>query len=325
MKTENNEIVCAVDIGGTKTLIGLISKKGEVICKKRFETNITENPYDHLNKCIEYIKCCCDECNVKEQSINGIGVSVPGLTDSSNGILLKAPYAGWINVNIRDYFSSFYPSKIIKVANDVNACASGELVFGEGRKYSSFIWVTISTGIGAGLVINGQIYEGEFGIAGELGHTIVEWEHGLKCTCGNIGCFEACASGNAIAKYAKEICLENNNCQLKRYFYDENLEITAESVARAARSGIIEGREIYDRVAKYAGRALSYAVNIINPGCIFIGGGVGLSFDLLETGIRRVIQNSVICQSNKIIPITKTKLGYDASLIGAASLLFGPD
>lgn len=322
MNVEKNKIACAVDIGGTKTLVGLVTGDGEIIAKKRFETDITDDPYYHLKKCIQFLSNCIEEYNLNEQSISGIGISVPGLADSQNGILLKAPYAGWTNVRISEFFSHFYNGKKVMLANDVNACALGELMFGEGKKYSSFVWVTISTGIGAGLVLNGKIFEGEHGIAGELGHTVVEWEHGLQCTCGNKGCLEAHVSGNAIAKIAGEKCSKDNTSQFRQYFCDNSLEITAESVARAARDGVIQAREIYDTAASYAGRAFSYAVNLINPGCIFVGGGVGLSFDLLEPGIRKVMQNSVISETNRNIPVTATTLGYNASLLGAASLIF---
>lgn len=322
MNVEKCKIACAVDIGGTKTLVGLITGDGEIIAKKRFKTDITNNPYFHLKKCIQLLKNCTDEHNLNEQSITGVGISVPGLADSQNGILIKAPYAGWTNVRIREFFSHFYNGKRVMLANDANACALGELMFGEGKKYQNFVWVTISTGIGAGLVLNGKLFDGEYGIAGELGHTVVEWEHGRRCTCGNKGCLEAHVSGNAIAKIAEEKCLKDNILQLRKYLCDNSLGITAESVARAARDGVMQAREIYDMAGSYAGRAFSYAVNLINPGCIFVGGGVGLSFDLLEPGIKEVMQNAVISETNRNIPVIATKLGYDASLLGAASLIW---
>lgn len=306
MDDVKNKIACAVDIGETKTLVGLVTGDGKIIAKKRFETNIADDPYDHLKKCIQLISDCIEENNLYEQSISGIGTSVPGLADSQNGILIKAPYAGWTNIRVNEFFSCFYPGKKLMLANDVNACALGELAFGEGKKYSNYVWVTISTGIGAGLVLNGKIFEGEHGIAGELGHAVVEWEHGLKCTCGNKGCLEAHVSGNAIAKIAQKKCLNNNTSLLNQYFRNNSLKITAENVARAARDGVKEAGEIYDAAARYAGKAFSYAVNLINPGCIFIGGGVGLSFDLLGPGIKEVMRNSVIGETNKNTPVIAT-------------------
>ena len=325
MNAEKCKVACAVDIGGTKTLVGLVTGDGKIISKKRFETDITDDPYLHLEKCIQFLKGCMEEQNLNELSIAGFGITVPGLADSQNGTLIKAPYAGWANVRIKEFFTHFYSGKSVRIANDANACALAELMFGEGKRYRNFIWVTISTGIGVGIVLNGKVFEGEHGISGELGHTVVDWEHGRQCTCGNKGCFEAHASGTAIAIMAKELCLNDSNSQLGKYFHHNNLEITAESVAGAARDGVTQAGEIYDIAANYAGRAFSYAVNIIDPGCIFVGGGVGLSYDLLASGIRGVMQNMSLSEANRDIPIIATKLGYDAALLGAASLIWGID
>lgn len=302
--------------------MGLVAGDGKIIAKRRFETDPSIGPYLHLERCIHHLNACIQECSVDMQTIAGIGVSVPGPADTRNGILLRAHYAGWTDVKVSEYISRFYSNKMVAVANDANACALGELVLGEGKKYSNFIWVTISTGIGTGLVINRKIFEGEHGVAGELGHTIVEWEHGQRCTCGNMGCLEAQASGNAIAKMAEVECLKSCNSMLSRYLTDNSLEVTAEVVAKAARDGVKQALEIFDTAGRYIGRAFSYAVNLFNPGCIFIGGGVGLSFDLLEPGIMEAMEKAVMGGEFGKTAVKPTILGYEASLIGAASLVF---
>lgn len=316
------KVVVGIDIGGTKTLIGIVDHTGKIISKHQFPTDDTLDPVTHFKKCITVVNMCLEETGIDEDSLGGIGVNVPGLANSEKGILLHAPYLGWRNVNVRDILSEQWPTLPIKVANDVNACALGELVFGAGTQLNHFLWVTISTGIGGGVIVDRQIYQGEAGISGEIGHTIVEWADGNRCGCGNRGCLEAHASGTAIAAMAEKRMQTKADVQLLEYFRENNLDVSAKNVAAAAYAGVNAAKDIYRTAGMFIGRALSYSVNILNPGAIFVGGGVSLSFELMETSIRKVFQAAVIDEKNKQLPILKTALGYEAGLIGAASLIY---
>ncbi|MBS4222943.1 ROK family protein [Lederbergia citrea] len=319
----DQKAVVGIDIGGTKTLIGLVDRTGEVLVKQQFPTMITDSPEIHIQKCIETVHICLAKAGLTHHSLLGIGVNVPGLADPEKGILLHAPYAGWKNVPVKELLEREWPGMPINIANDVNACALGELIFGIGKQYNSFLWVTISTGIGGGLIIDRQIYEGEHFIAGEVGHLVVQWEEGNLCGCGNRGCLEAHASGTAIAKAAKEkLAALPKDSPFSTYFIERKKDITAQSVAEAAYKGIEEAKEIYQQAGEYIGRAFSYAINIMNPGAIIMGGGVSLSIDLLEPYIRQTFQTAVISEANKNMPILLTDLGYEAALIGAASLIY---
>ncbi len=314
--------VLAIDFGGTKTMVGLVRKNGEVISTRRFATQITDSPEVHFAKCAQAVGECLSETGMDAGRIAGVGVTVPGLADPDEGVLIHAPYAGWRDVRVRELLGRYWPGKPVEIANDVNACALGELLLGKAGGLRHFLWVTISTGIGGGLIIDGKIYEGERLIAGEIGHFVVEWENGRKCGCGNSGCLEAHASGTAIAQTAQECIKKGIADDLSKYVTDNNVPVTAEHVAFAARAGVKTAERIYEQAGMYIGRAFSYAVNLLNPGAIIIGGGVSLSFDLLEKGIRHQLRRSVIGDANRTIPVFTTGLGYEAGLLGAASLVF---
>lgn len=303
----NQKIVAGIDIGGTKTLIGLVDRTGHILVSQQFPTDINDDPKTHIEKCIDTVHNCMKKIGIDDQSILGIGVNVPGLADPEKGILLHAPYSGWKNVPVKNYLQERWPEIPIRIANDVNSCALGELLFGMGKDFQNFLWVTISTGIGGGIIINRNIFEGEHFIAGEIGHLVVEWDNGNLCGCGNRGCLETHASGTAIAKMAEK---------------ENLLPATAKNVAELAYAGNEKALDIYRKAGEYIGRAFSYAANVLNPGAIIIGGGVSLSFDLLEPHIRKTFQSAVIDESNKNILILRTALGYEAALIGAASLIY---
>ncbi|MBM7551518.1 ROK family protein [Thalassobacillus pellis] len=321
--SEYTPYAAGIDIGGTKTLVGLADRAGNVKIHRQFPTNPESDPEAHLLKAVEALNLCLGALGADIKSLIGIGVNVPGLADPSAGKLVFAPFLGWRNVNVRSFLQEKWPEIPVEVANDVNACAGGEQKFGKGKYYDSFLWVTISTGIGGGLVINNEVVAGEHQLAGEIGHVMVDWDKGLPCGCGNNGCLEAHASGTAITRAAATVIRNEPESSLARFFKNGQRELSAESLANAARQGVPEAIDIYEQAGTYLGRAFSYCINIFNPGAIIIGGGVSLSFDLYESAIRRIVTEGVIDDCNKTIPIITTGLGYQAALVGAASLVMG--
>ncbi|MFC5701924.1 ROK family protein [Cohnella faecalis] len=316
------DLCLAMDIGGTKTIVALVARSGQLVAKTLFET--LPDAEAQLERCVLEAQKLCEESELESERIAGIGVNVPGLADNGKGELVYAPYRGWRNVRVRDFLKWYWPNARIEIANDVNACALAETMYGAGRGKSHLLWVTVSTGIGSGIIANGEIYEGSCGAAGELGHVIVEWSDGSLCGCGNKGCLEAQASGTAIARMAAKRCSEDQaaSSDLADYFRRSGAKIDALNVANAARDGIGEAIEIYEQAGMYLGRALSYAINLFNPECVVIGGGVSLSFELMEKKMREVIAESVIGEQNVNTPVILTSLGYNAAVIGAASLVF---
>lgn len=303
--------ILAIDIGGTKTIIGLVDGQGHLGLFRTIATH-TADVNTHMEHCLDAAEALLQEAEVSAQHLQGIGVAVPGMADAKKGMLLHAPFSGWRDVPIRQIVHDRFPALQVKIANDVNACALAEMKFGGARDLSHFIWVTVSTGIGAGIVTDGKVLEGSSLIAGELGHVVVEWEQGRLCGCGNKGCLEAQASGKAIEKYVQQ--------DVRKDGYSTG-EITAEAAAKAAYAGDERSLQAFAKAGIYLGRGLSYAVNVLNPQAVFVGGGVSRSFDLLKKEMDLTLRSAVIGESNKNTPVYVTELGYHAALLGAAALI----
>ena len=308
----------AIDVGGTKTMVGIISADGCVLTKRHFPT-FTGDCYAHFSDCFNRFRECLSEAGLTDGDLEGIGINMPGMVDASSGILLQASFAGWYDVDVKGYFSRLFGTDRIVVENDVNSCAVGELIF--GNACDNFLWVTVSTGIGGAVIIDRQLVSGSNSCAGEIGHVKVEYEHPARCSCGQWGCAEAHGSGTAITRmFAEKV---ENDDTLTEMLIAKNLPADAKSCSVFAKERNLPAVEVFDTAGKYIGRALSYAANLLNPQIIYIGGGVADSLELLLPAIRAEFSKTTVRQCADI-EIKKTALAYDAALMGAAALVARP-
>ena len=252
------------------------------------------------------------EESIAESAPNGdyerIGVTIPGLANPVTGMWVYACFSGIRDVPIVEILSKKYGNKPVFIDNDVNACALAERRFGVCKETSDFLWITVSNGIGGGLVLNGEIYGGHFGNAGEIGHFNVVEENGFRCGCGHYGCLEAEAAGPGIARrYAVMTKKETPN-------------ISAKQIAQFARDGDEIAKSVLDTTGRLIGKAASYAVNLLNLEKIVIGGGVSNSFDLLLPSMEAAFREKVFRDANPKVVFERTGLGYDAGLAGAVAL-----
>ena len=304
----------AIDIGGTKTMAGIISADAKILTKVLFATH-TADAYAHFADCCDRFKACLTQLNLTIGDLEGVGVNMPGMVDAPTGILLQASFAGWYNMDVKRYFSQQLGTERIFVENDVNACAIGELVF--GNACDNFLWVTVSTGIGGAVIIDRQLVHGQTSCAGEIGHVKVEYEFSAQCSCGQWGCAEAHGSGTAITRmFAEQVQV---NPTLLETLTSKNLPADARTCALLAREGDSAALEVYGRAGKYIGRALSYAANLLNPHKIYIGGGVADSLELLLPTLNNEF-NRLTVKPCAGVEIKKTALAYDSALMGAAAL-----
>ena len=305
----------AIDIGGTKTMVGIISKHGFILSERCFAT-YTEDSSTHFMDCRNHFNDCLDEIDLTINDLDGVGINMPGMVDASRGYLLQAPFAGWYDLDVKGFFSRMLDTDNIVVENDVNACAVGEMVFGDAS--DNFLWITVSTGIGGAVIIDRKIVYGGDSCAGEIGHVKVEYEHPAQCSCGQWGCAEAHGSGTAITRmFAEKV---RNDSLLTEMLAAKNLPVDAKSCSILAKEGNQTAVEIFNTAGKYIGRALSYAANLLNPQVIYIGGGVAESLELLLPAIRAEFKRTTVKQCADIV-ITKTSSDYDAALMGAAALV----
>jgi len=298
--------VCyACDIGGTKLLCGLVTKDGEIIDTRKCPAP-TEVTGEKLEAIIEKFYHELRESN-PEWEIDRCGMNVPGLADPRTGLWVYAPFSG-----IKDYPVAERMGKRlglpVSIENDVNACAWAEKIFGACKDCDDFLWVTVSTGVGGGLVLGGKVYSGAFGGGGEFGHVVVE-PGGPECSCGHKGCIESLAAGPAIAR---------------RYQKKTGQSLPAIEIAKLARQGDPAAKEILDETGAYIGRGLAMVASVLNLKRYVLGGGVMMSFDLMEKAIRESFFREAFELPNRQAVIVPTGLHYEAGLMGAASLAWYP-
>lgn len=312
----------AIDLGGTKTITAILSDSGDILCSRHFPTE-SKDWKVHFDLITRQFKDCQKEFAEKypNEVLLGVGINVPGMADSHNGVLMYAPHQNWRDIQVRDYFRKSLSIEEVFIENDVNACAVGEMVFGNGG--SDFLWLTISTGNGGALVANSQLVRGFGNCAGEIGHMKVEYEHPRLCACGQRGCLESESSGTAIAEIFNEEILRNKLFQNEVLKFEEvnpSFKRDAAGLAQLAVSGNSTALEIYKQVGKYLGRAISYGLNLSNPEKVYLGGGIAKSMNLFLDEIKNEIEKNVV-PAARTVEILETKLGYHAALLGAAALV----
>ncbi len=307
--------ILAFDIGGSKTKIGLVNDSGQVIVDLVLRSPINENPISYLIFLRIKAQEMLNKLNLDFNDLLALGVSVPGMFNFSQGILIKAPVVGWKNIEITKKFRIVFPELQVFVDNDANNCARAELHFGNTN--SDFLWITVSTGIGSAVVLNKHVFFGSTYCAGEIGHIKVEYNHPEQCSCGQMGCLEAQASGNAIGRlFQKKLSKNKALSELAEQFV---VSKDAKGCAQLAKQGDSTCLKIYHQAGDYIGRALASAVSILNCSQIFFGGGVAMDLPLLLPAIEKRLSSDLVKQ-NQNVEIKQTQLGYDASLLGAAAL-----
>ena len=300
-----------IDLGGTKTSIGLFGEKGNLISKDKFLTNQNNGHEEVFKKIITNIREIANKKNINIENIKSIGLAIPGLVNSKNGSLKKASnFPGWENLDIEKLFRSSININTF-IVHDVRAMTIAEKLYGYGREKDNFICITIGTGIGLGLFLNGKIYKGSNGLAGELSHICIDPE-GLKCQCGNFGCLETLASGPAMEKIAEKEIKENANFSLKLL-----KTITAKDICEAAIKGDDFSKKVVLRVGNILGIVISNLITILDPSIVILSGGLVDNEDLLLNIIKNEVKKRPYIQENIINRIVRSKLSGDAVLIGA--------
>ncbi len=309
-----------VDIGGTNIKIALVDFDGKIIYSNTTPTRAEMGYEAGVNNIKQAIKDLMQETNQDSKTIEAIGFGLPGQIDYKNGIVKNLPnIPGWVNVPlakiIEDEFS--IPTRL---DNDVRCAALGELNFGAGKGCENLLCITIGTGIGSGIVLNGKLVRGASNAAGEIGHIKMDMHEGPLCGCGDYGCLEAYASGPAIVTMAKEYISGGKSAKYKEMAGADG-QITPYLVAQAALQGDAVSIQIFKQMGKIIGTGLASVVNLLNPEKIIIGGGVADAGDILLEPIKQAILDRAMpiqAQSVKVVP---AQLANTAGVIGASLLI----
>lgn len=306
-------LVAAVDMGATHVNIALADFSAKIIEETSFPFDIKQGPQVCLAEVRRILQELLDRYGISISEIMAVGVGVPGPVIKDAGMVMSPPIMpGWDRYPIRQTLEEAWGCPV-SLNNDAELGALGEWAYGAGRGEKNLAFIKVGSGIGAGLIINQQIYGGTTGSAGEIGHITIE-ENGPLCTCGNHGCMEAFAGGNAIAIQARKMVQTGKRTLLSNIPLEN---ITAREVAESARRGDLPSQEIIMRAGTFIGIAIAGVVNLFNPSAVIIGGGVAQAGDLLTTSIRQAVRDRSLHASEQSVHITTAMLGQRSSLIGA--------
>ncbi|QXM06585.1 ROK family protein [Crassaminicella indica] len=313
------KVYCAIDLGGTKMNIGIMTKNGEVLEHIKIPTFVEKGPKQAIKRMKNTIYELLEKLGLKEESLKGIGIGSPGPLDSEKGIIIKsANLKGWENVEIVKSLAEDFENIPIKLENDGNAAALGEYLFGFGKGSKNFVYITVSTGVGGGAIIDGKLQKGGNSNAFEVGHTIISL-NGPKCNCGNYGCLEAYASGTAIGRIAREKLSEGRESLISKIAGEDCVK--AEHVFEAAKEGDALAIEIVENEGYYLGIGIYNIIALYNPEKISIGGGVSNGLELFYDKMIETI-NSMSLKPNIEICNIKKAHRDDCGLVGAGALVF---
>ena len=312
---KTKEYVIGVDLGGTKIATALHDQNGKILHRVQYQTTT-------LKSAKEVINCLVDSVNEVrgDYPIVGVGVASPGTVDTERGLILNGTnLPDWSNIPLQREMEPKLKLPV-KVVNDANAAAWGEYYAGAGKDSKTMIYVTLSTGIGSGIVLDGKLLLGVNGFAGELGHTVIG-QDGAVCSCGEIGCWEAFASGTSMARFATEAAKKNVTL-MTEFAEKDGTPIGAKHLFEAARLGDAVACEIVDKVTDYVALGLKNVVHTFNPDCIVIGGGVSLAGDDLFIPVLEKTRKLVMEPYRDTFRIAPVLLGDDVGVVGAATLCF---
>ena len=303
-----------VDLGGTTCKIGLFRTDGELIEKWEVPTNTADEGKHILPDIAAAIESKLNEKGISKDVVQGIGIGVPGAV-RPDGVVNRCVNLGWGVLPIESQMNRL-TGLPVKAANDANIAALGESWMGGGRDASSVIMITLGTGVGGGIVIDGHILTGFNGAAGEIGHVVLDPQEPRKCNCGNHGCAELYSSATGIS-YIAEQTLRNSD---KASSLRDIEEPTAKDVFDALKAGDELASDIVDEVCGYLGRLCSILVNIVNPEVVLIGGGVSKAGDIIIERLQPAFSKNVF-HASAATKIRLAELGNDAGIYGGVRLI----
>jgi glucokinase len=313
--------VLGIDIGGTNLVVGSVAEDGSALHSLASEPTLAEaGEKDVLDRLIALARRTIEQTRreVPGAEIMGIGVGAPGPLDTKSGIVLLTPNLGWENLPLRRIIHERLGLSAA-LDNDANCAVLGEWWMGAARGTQTAIGITIGTGIGGGLIVDGKLFHGASDCAGEIGHTTIDIE-GRRCKCGNYGCLEAYASGPNIALRAIEEIQAGAESRLPEYVGGDLRKITAQTVYQAAHDGDDLALEVVNDTARFLGTAIANLVNVFNPEVVVICGGVTLAGDHLFVPLRREVTRRAFKPAVSVCRIVPCELTGTAGVYGAAKV-----
>lgn len=315
-KTEKYAI--GVDLGGTNIKIGIVSQKGKIVRKTSLSSKADLGP----EKVVRQIKIGIKEIlSQNKLKIRGIGIGAPGVVSIKKGSVENPPnFPGWTKVNLGSIIKKEF-GITCHVENDANAAAIGEMIFGTGKKYKSFVMITLGTGVGGGIIIDRKMYRGEIGAAGEVGHMTINYK-GPRCNCGSYGCIEAYVGNNYLINRIKTELNTKPSLKILK-LVNHNLDLlTPLIINQAAEAGDNFAKSVIEEMGEQIGSALASASNLLDVSTFIIGGGVSGFGKPLFSAINKSLSARVIIPLRNRVKVLPAKLKNEAGIKGASALVF---
>lgn len=308
-----SQYVFGVDIGGTTVKLGLFDTEGNLLDKWEIPTRTEESGSFILPDIAKDIQRKIEEKQISKEMVVGVGVGAPGPIDNQ-GVVHRAVNLGWGVFSIKDTLEEILKVPVM-AGNDANVAALGEMWKGGGQGSSDLIVVTLGTGVGGGIIVDGKILTGVTGAGGEIGHIHVEDNESETCGCGNVGCLEQYASATGITRLANRKLKESEKESVLR-----GGEVSAKTVFDAVKAGDALAIEVAEEFGKYLGNCLAAIAGVVNPEAIVLGGGVSKAGEILMNYIKPYYEKNVF-HGSRNVKFSLATLGNDAGIYGAAKLV----
>ncbi len=315
----DDPLIVAADLGGTSFRVALVDRRMNILARSAHFTRPQEGASRAVERIIESIRQTASRSSLER--VKGIAVATAGPLDPSRGMILSPPsLPTWRHVPLKDLLRDAFPLPVW-VEHDADMAALGEYRFGSGRGFDRLIYLTVSTGIGGGVILDGKLLRGAKVSAAELGHIVID-PNGPPCNCGGKGHVEAMASGTAIARMARERLARGERSSLRERCGDDLGKVTAQLVAEGARAGDTLAREVMREAGTNLGLAVVSLIHIFDPDVVIIGGGVSNAGELLLGPVREVIAERAMEDFRDRARVVQSALGDNSGILGVAAFAF---
>lgn len=318
MSIDRNKKVVGVDLGGTTFTVGIMDFNGNILSRVDADTPVEDGPTGVMNRIIEKIDTAMNKAKLSREDILGVGLGAPGILDVERGINIFSPNLKWHNVDMVTPIKNHLNVPVF-IENDVRVAALGERRFGAGKGKKYMIFIALGTGIGSGIIINGELFRGSIGGGGEIGHMVID-SNGPKCNCGNYGCFEALAAGPSMVARAERAIKSGLETKIFELAERNINNITPAIIYEAAKLGDKVALDIFRETSFYLGLGLVTLTTVFNPECIIIGGGIAKSWDILMPPAIQMVKTRSFPGSRDVVEIIPSELGDSAGVVGACVL-----
>lgn len=311
-----SEYYIGIDFGGMSAKAGLFDAKSKLIAKDTVKTSKDDNYVTTVAKMAQLVKKLCEDNDISLKKVRRVGLASPGVIDSQKGVVVRWGNYNWSDRPLAKDMSESLGLEV-RVVNDANAAAYGEAVYGAAKEYASSVFITLGTGVGSGIILDGKLFEGSCGAGAEVGHMVIQ-TGGVPCGCGRRGCFEQYASASALIRDTKRAMFEDKESMMWELVGKDPEKVDGKTAFSAAKAGDAAAQTVVKNYIMYLGEGILNLVNIFRPEAVIIGGGVCNEGEYLLAPLRKYVGERLYVGCDRVpLTINRAALGNDAGIYGA--------